>query len=51
MQAAADKFSFPKSKIRVLLLEGIHKAAGDAFRADGYQGERRQWVSRATGDR
>lgn len=30
--------SFPKNKIKVLLLEGIHKAAADAFRADGYQG-------------
>ncbi len=34
-----EKFSFPKNKIRVLLLEGIHKAAGEAFRADGYEGE------------
>jgi D-3-phosphoglycerate dehydrogenase len=28
--------SLPKSKIKVVLLEGIHPGAADAFRADGY---------------
>lgn len=30
------KFSLDKNKIRVLLLEGIHKSAVDAFKAEGY---------------
>ncbi|MBL7663372.1 phosphoglycerate dehydrogenase [bacterium] len=31
------KFSYPKSKIKVLLLEGIDPEAADRFKADGYQ--------------
>ena len=30
------KTSLDKSKIKILLLEGIHPSAVDAFRADGY---------------
>ena len=30
------KTSLPKSKIRILLLEGIHASAVDALQADGY---------------
>jgi D-3-phosphoglycerate dehydrogenase len=37
--ATAQVTSFPKSAIQVLLLEGIHPAARDAFAADGYQVE------------
>jgi D-3-phosphoglycerate dehydrogenase len=36
MTPAAAQFSLDKSKIRVLLLEGVHESAVDAFRADGY---------------
>ncbi|MGA2595614.1 MAG: phosphoglycerate dehydrogenase [Bryobacteraceae bacterium] len=31
-----NKTSLDKSKIKVLLLEGVHQSAVDAFRADGY---------------
>lgn len=31
--------SFPKSEIKILLLENIHQSAVDAFRAEGYQVE------------
>ena len=30
------KFSLDKNKIRILLLEGIHQSAVDAFKAEGY---------------
>jgi D-3-phosphoglycerate dehydrogenase len=33
--------SFPKSRISVVLLEGIHQSAADVFRADGYPDVRR----------
>ncbi|MCY7418249.1 MAG: phosphoglycerate dehydrogenase, partial [Chloroflexi bacterium] len=29
--------SFPKDRIRVLLLEGIHESARDVFRQEGFQ--------------
>ena len=31
-----SKTSFEKNKIKILLLEGVHSSAVDAFRADGY---------------
>ncbi len=34
---SAKKTSFPKSDIRVLLLEGVSQTAVDTFRAAGYQ--------------
>lgn len=33
------KFSFPKQKMRILLLEGIHPVAADVFREAGYSAE------------
>lgn len=38
-EAAKNETSFPKSKIRVLLLENCHQVAVDAFRAQGFQVE------------
>ncbi len=35
----SKKLSFPKNKIKVLLVEGIHQQAADLFRAEGYQVE------------
>jgi D-3-phosphoglycerate dehydrogenase / 2-oxoglutarate reductase len=32
----SEQYSFPKEKIKVLLLEGIHPAAEETFRAAGY---------------
>jgi hypothetical protein len=34
--AAMSKTSLDKSKIKILLLEGVHASAVEAFRADGY---------------
>ncbi|MGI9625206.1 MAG: phosphoglycerate dehydrogenase [Longimicrobiales bacterium] len=34
---APDALSLPKDQIRVLLLEGIHESAAEAFGAEGYQ--------------
>ena len=31
--------SFPKSEIKILLLENIHPVAAEAFRAEGFQVE------------
>jgi D-3-phosphoglycerate dehydrogenase len=31
------QYSYPKEKIRILLLEGIHPAAGDIFKESGYE--------------
>lgn len=36
-KANAPKLSYPKHKIKALLLEGIHPAAISAFEAEGYQ--------------
>lgn len=36
---AEPQFSYPKSKIRALVLENIHQAAVDAFTREGYQVE------------
>jgi len=32
----SETYSFPKEKIKILLLEGIHEAAADVFRGAGY---------------
>ena len=37
--AAPDETSFPKSRIRVLLLENIHQSAHEVFRQEGFQVE------------
>jgi D-3-phosphoglycerate dehydrogenase len=37
--AAPDETSFPKSRIRVLLLENIHESAHEVFRHEGFQVE------------
>lgn len=34
-----QKYSFPKSKIKILLVEGIHSVALDTFKAGGYAAE------------
>ena len=36
LHAAMSKTSLDKSKIKILLLEGVHASAVEAFRADGY---------------
>lgn len=36
LRAAMSKTSLDKSKIKILLLEGIHSSAVEAFQADGY---------------
>ena len=36
LRTPPDKTSLDKSKIKILLLEGIHSSAAEAFRADGY---------------
>ncbi|RMG07239.1 MAG: phosphoglycerate dehydrogenase [Planctomycetota bacterium] len=38
----SDRLSFPKEKIRILLLEGIHPNAVEAFRREGYTRVRRE---------
>ena len=37
--AAPAETSFPKSRIRVLLLENIHESAHEVFRHEGFQVE------------
>ena len=37
--AAPDETSFPKSRIRVLLMENIHESAHEVFRHEGFQVE------------
>jgi D-3-phosphoglycerate dehydrogenase / 2-oxoglutarate reductase len=36
MTKSSEKLSFPKGKIRILLLEGIHQSAVEQFHAQGY---------------
>ncbi len=36
---APDETSFPKSRIRVLLMENIHESAHEVFRHEGFQVE------------
>jgi D-3-phosphoglycerate dehydrogenase / 2-oxoglutarate reductase len=38
-EAPRPRFSYPRDKMRVLLLENIHAAAAERFRAEGYQVE------------